>query len=501
MIGLGFRFSAKRYHATPWGRHVNEGAVEWPPSPWRILRALVATWHRKAPDLNDAIVRTLVEKLAGVLPSYRLPPATAAHLRHYMPLYKDKTTLVLDAFLHVDGDVHVAWPVDLAGDERSALATLLDRCGYLGRAESWTEARLLDEVPDADVAPTNGSTADGELVRVLAPVSPDTYAAWREEYVRGMKKNEVAAIPADLFEALHQETSGGKKRWSRLPGTRWVDYRLPFSAVPGRRTTARIRRRRPHVLPTAARFVVASSVRPHLTDCVSVADRVHRTLIKCSDGAAVFLGRSEDGGILQGHRHAMILPEACGRDGRITHVVVCAAMGFDARAQRALDAVRSVWGRGGHEVQLVLAGVGQPEDLGGLDTRAGQSPLLAEARAWVSRTPFVSTRHAKTFKNGRPKIDGDGLQIGSPEHDLRRLLSEAGFSEDVAVRPLSSCGLPGKNVRWLEFHTERSQGGGRRAGTPVGFSVQFAQPVRGPVAMGYGAHFGLGTFQPGSLKT
>ncbi|HFQ89125.1 MAG TPA: type I-U CRISPR-associated protein Cas5/Cas6, partial [Desulfobulbus sp.] len=47
MLAIGFRFIAGRYHATPWGRHVNEAAVEWPPSPWRIVRALAATWHRK----------------------------------------------------------------------------------------------------------------------------------------------------------------------------------------------------------------------------------------------------------------------------------------------------------------------------------------------------------------------------------------------------------------------------------------------------------------------
>jgi len=40
---IELRFPAGRYHATPWGSHVNEGAVEWPPSPWRLLRALIAT--------------------------------------------------------------------------------------------------------------------------------------------------------------------------------------------------------------------------------------------------------------------------------------------------------------------------------------------------------------------------------------------------------------------------------------------------------------------------
>ena len=51
---LAFRFPLGRYHANPWDRAVNEGASEWPPSPWRILRALVATWHTRWPDLPAA---------------------------------------------------------------------------------------------------------------------------------------------------------------------------------------------------------------------------------------------------------------------------------------------------------------------------------------------------------------------------------------------------------------------------------------------------------------
>jgi len=34
---LVLTFPWGRYHANPWGRHVNEGAVELPPSPWRPL--------------------------------------------------------------------------------------------------------------------------------------------------------------------------------------------------------------------------------------------------------------------------------------------------------------------------------------------------------------------------------------------------------------------------------------------------------------------------------
>src|SRR5260221_2417249 len=66
MIAIGLRFLSGRFHATPWGRHVNEGAVEWPPAPWRLLRSLIATCKTRLDDLisrNDAeaILRALAE--------------------------------------------------------------------------------------------------------------------------------------------------------------------------------------------------------------------------------------------------------------------------------------------------------------------------------------------------------------------------------------------------------------------------------------------------------
>src|SRR6516162_8765742 len=107
-ITLKLRFPAGRYHATPWGRHVNEGVPEWPPSPWRILRALIATWRRKCPDLRESAVRRLLEQLLDP-PQSHLPPARVAHPRHYMPLGKKSplelpvapTALVFDTFVAV----------------------------------------------------------------------------------------------------------------------------------------------------------------------------------------------------------------------------------------------------------------------------------------------------------------------------------------------------------------------------------------------------------------
>jgi CRISPR-associated protein Csb2 len=92
---------------------------EWPPSPWRVLRALVSAAY--AEELSVADVEPLIERLRG-LPRYRLPLAVAAHTRHWMLDVDDaghKKTMIFDAFVAVDGGapdprpVTVAWPVDL----------------------------------------------------------------------------------------------------------------------------------------------------------------------------------------------------------------------------------------------------------------------------------------------------------------------------------------------------------------------------------------------------
>ena len=38
-VSVALTFPGGQFHATPWGHHVNEALPEWPPSPWRLLRA------------------------------------------------------------------------------------------------------------------------------------------------------------------------------------------------------------------------------------------------------------------------------------------------------------------------------------------------------------------------------------------------------------------------------------------------------------------------------
>jgi CRISPR-associated protein Csb2 len=512
MLLVEFHAPAGRFHATPWGRHVNEGAVEWPPSPWRFLRALVATWHLKArAEVTEATVRALIDSLAIAPPFFHLPPATQSHTRHYMPIIEgktQKTTKVFDTFIHVGGPVRMAWNVSLAPEASRALALLCERLGYFGRAESLVEARLVADAADFQpnarpLPPEEPVPADCELVRVLCPVPAADYAAWRAQQVatnaaapaakpksRGRKtQTDPAAPPLDLFEALHADTGDLQRAgWALPPGSQFVDYIRParcFDPAPARP------RRVSGTLPTVARFAVSSAVLPRLTRAVSVAERIHQSLVKFSDQAPVFTGKAH-GQPLQGHQHAFIFCEANGPRDAITHVTVHAPMGFDDAPRHALEVLArsGVWGHGGHDLQLVLLGLG---DAGTF----ADCPLFGPAKVWRSLTPFVSTRHPKTHRDGRPKLDADGWWLGSPMQDLRRLLTEAGRPLPTKLEPLDTIPVGSRRLRPLEFQTDRFHGEGRR-GSQAGaaFKLTFAEHVTGPLALGYGAHFGLGLFVP-----
>ena len=139
-----------RYHATPWGRHVNEGVAEWPPSPYRLLRGLYDVWHRKCFELAGDEVRPILEGLANAPPRFFLPGAIASHTRSYLSANtKDPAdkNLVFDPFLVLDRPhaCYLCWPdLELTAPQRQALQLLLRNLNYLGRSESWVKAELWD---------------------------------------------------------------------------------------------------------------------------------------------------------------------------------------------------------------------------------------------------------------------------------------------------------------------------------------------------------------------
>lgn len=523
MISIEFRFPAGRYHATPWNRQVNEGIVEWPPNPWRIARAIISTYYLKMnKEYDDEILRGVVQKL-GSLPVYLLPPASLGHTRHYMPLYGiDKSSMIFDTFVSVKKNERliVSWPYqNLDKKEIEFLSECLKRLQYLGRAESWVEATIVEEeiVPNCVPAEVvNLPEDDLELVDVIVPMSPAEYVEWSDQWNRDHSSKKKNRIPKDIFDALIVETTVLKKDgWNQPPGSKWVQYLRRtdcFDVKPEHRYLHMQENK-----PTVARYQVASQAPPRLTDAISVAERVHTALVSYSDQSRVFTGCDDNKVPLEGHDHAHIFCESnrssrSGIRGEITHVTLFASEGFGKKERKALDMLRKVWGYGGHDIQLVLLGVGEPDDFAGFNQMAGQCPLFVSSREWISRTPFVSTTHPKTKSNGEPKTEETSVRIvgnknvfevqkGSPAHDVLRLLKERGYPEPESIEEVKYTNLAGKDTYWLDFRRERKTGNGKKGPSPpTGFRIRFKDEVKGPIALGFGSHFGLGLFVPDDNK-
>jgi CRISPR-associated protein Csb2 len=79
--------------------------------------------------------------------------------------------------------------------------------------------------------------------------------------------------------------------------------------------------------------------------------------------------------------------------------------------------------------------------------------------------------------------------------ELNRRPWLAEFAESVTIERTFDTLLSGTKTSWMKFRRTRQRGGGRQASTQgYGFRLSFDGPVQGPIALGYGSHFGLGLF-------
>ncbi|SFM58092.1 CRISPR-associated protein Csb2 [Ectothiorhodospira mobilis] len=510
MVTIAFCFPAGRYHATPWGRHVNEAEIEWPPSPWRILRALVATWHRKGASdrYPTAVLDGLVERLSSNLPSYRLPCGVRTHSRHYMPqgrlkTGREDTSLIFDAFLRLDPQAELIanWPHTILEPEQYALLDELTRdLGFLGRAESWVEAwRIESWEGEANCHPSEISMDidTGEMlepVRLMTPRPAEEYATWRNSMIRQhgldakkLKKPQraiLSTLPERFIDTLRLETSDLQQAgWSLPPGTRAVIYQRPsgnFTQDSALRFTKPNR-----VQTTTARLALAGRPLPRLEDAIKIGELARVAAIKNAEKAnggyvpAVLSGHHLP--VDNRHGHAFYLPEDADRDGYIDHILVHAPAGISAEGIRALDRITRLWERDGGEWQILYEGSGTVKDL-------PQSPYLGRARIWTSVTPYLHPWHIK-------KNFGVAEQIA-------RECRQRELPEPVEVKKVERIIVGGKKRRPVHFHRFRSTHKRLTQPDTRGHFVQiiFAKPVDGPLALGFGCHYGLGVFSPGDEK-
>jgi len=492
MLALSFTFPAGRYHATPWDRHVNEGAVAWPPEPWRILRGLIATWHHKLKHSGrhkESTLRSLIESLSQSPPEYTLPAASHSHTRHYMPQFAaGDSKLIFDAFTSVgrNDPLVVIWPqVDLPEDERTLLDELLNVMGYLGRAESWVEARLVNEYPEANCKPGNdaldAATGEihGELVTLYAPLPPADYNALRQRFLPDKKaiKKLGDSLPDNLLDALSVETSTLRKHgWNQPPAARKVSYLRPMDALKPRRA---IRRTSPPPATTAS-FLLVGKPLPRVEDSLRIGELMRMAIMgqakRVFDEDKIppcFSGHDLPKG--SRHRHAFYLPWDGNGDGRIDRLLLHVPDGMDSNQQRVLERLNRLWSRDGSEWRLTLENLGDIA-VGGELTRA--------SAVWESITPYLHPWHVKK-----------SLGI---EDQIRREFRQRGMEEPIHLEQVGEVTTGTSRRRQpIHFHRFRNRRGLTQPDRLGSFwRLTFTAPVNGPLALGFACHFGLGLFGP-----
>lgn len=469
---LAIRFPLGRYHATPWDRSVNEGAAEWPPSPWRLLRALVATWYTRWPDLPAPVLDGLLDML-GDPPSYLTPSARPGHTRHYLPDLSHRkgetgrTDLTLDPFLWLrrDAELLVRWDVDLDGEQRTALAKLAELLPYLGRADSVCDARLLDADPVPDETWWRQGAEGEQTARLLVPARP---------------------VRRDVLE---MSTVDVRKARRAVPaGTVWVSYASSRPAPPGpaREEPTRVQ---------AVRFAVASHVRVRAIHGVLLADAVHqraaRRLADC--GAGDLLG---SGGAATNHQHAHWVPiaDGTGPDAYVKALLVYVPGGLRPVEVAALVRIREVSGQRGARdgddgyqvkglpsVRLLLQAAGPVEHVA--------PELCGPARRWQSLTPYLPVRH---WHSRRQTLAGYLSADVAAELQYREQYRDVAAPSTQGSNP--DDGLPDRWARGYRRYRLDEHLGAARPG--LGLRLDFGQEVLGPLLLGQLSHFGYGIFRP-----
>lgn len=523
-------FPLGRFHATRWNQNPFEDRHgEWPPSPWRLLRALVARWFqyaRETGDEDEAVRNELLEQLAVQPPAFHLPAFTwrgdPAPRQYQMTdvawtdasakaaaYKKPKTTLMVDVFRAVSPADRVVWVwdnVELAPRMANLLGELLKRVLYFGRAE--THCRFaMSTTPPPDISRCELSSTN----KTDAPVLVAT---------PGRQLNLASLLAASDDRLL--------KGRQIPPDTEWRYAHLP--QCPKVKKPATRKAKLPDDL-NVIQFAVGGRVFPKQADWVRVIEKFRGSVLKhaarivsggkCSsyrdlppdlrEKLKLLSGKDGNGHPVQGHQHAyfFLFPDEFGSP---TRLIAYRSARFDANGDQSF------------EVEAILAASREPIFWQGRDPdwslRIVPLPFETPAPAgcrfagaafgkWVSATPFVPPNRRRFRENGRLR-PGETATALLKKALSQALLAMGSPASIIEIQPLNNDGnlLPTRpdqdpnEFTWVTIHEtlsdrrRRLKDRTRRVRPGFDFRIEFSEPVPGPLLVGQSCHFGLGLFVP-----
>jgi CRISPR-associated protein Csb2 len=326
-----------RYGATPWGRSEYEGQVEYPPSPWRLLRAVLSGGFALSgvPEQLPEGLAELVGLLAQYPPTYHLPYGEYGQIRGFRPAYgcepvppletkgyshaQGKRRSFIDSYLQlgIGAALHVAWPANLSAEQERILCACLAGLVYLGRAEYPAIWQVVPSMPEPNCTPDSKGTlsvlccaADGALGGLLT--NPQ------------QARQDGLQVP---------------------PGQQWISYRYEPQRPPAIAGGTRARQ------ANRALFAFLSPYPLPAGAGIAWTDRLHRALLQRAPSSSLFSGQA-GGQPLPEDQRAWYRWDA--QDGSLTLLEVLSPQPFGESEVEALRTLQRLYGRGGVQVPLRL---------------------------------------------------------------------------------------------------------------------------------------------------
>ncbi len=446
--------------------------VEWPPSPWRVYQALVAgsaMERRRAPELEAALrhLETLSPPVvtaprAAVLRAVRasVPDndgdrVLALHAKGKPVAARTKAaklaSLRTRRARRFAGTVTYEWEAsaETAGHFQ-ALGAIARSVSAVGQGIDLALARA--ELLDAPSRPRGvryTPSPDGRLA--LSVPWRGGFDALQMRYRRERTRIDPGRVATRIELSPRSQ---GYRSELELPRVRWAAFTL--------RTPADGR-----LVVDGARTVEVAAMVRHAIGCAAQCAGLGKGAI------SELMGHGGDGRISVqplpnvGYQHA---------DGRIRRVLLVAPECVDE------DVWRSVVSR---LPGAALVAQASGEAVGMLAPIAEPDPMLGryrgEGRCWTSATPVVLPGYDSVRGRARP------------ERSVRRLLRHAGVAESLVERAAFS---RGSSLRGSTHPLSYRRPGHLSRYPCLHLTVEWAVPVRGPLALGAGVGYGLGLLVP-----
>jgi CRISPR-associated protein Csb2 len=457
-----------RYGATPWGRSEYEGQVEYPPSPWRLLRAVLHGGFALSatPEQLPDGVEDLVSLMAQHLPSYHLPYGEYGQIRGFRPAYgcepvspldtkgyshaQGKRRSFIDSYLQLGAGagLHVCWPVDLSAEQERLLTACLAGVSYLGRAEYPALWQVVPTMPEVNCTPDPAGT-----LSVLCCGS--------EAVLEGLMMNPQQA---------RQE---GRQA---PPGQQWVSYRydpqrppvLAGGSEPSQANRALFAFLSPYPLPASAG--------------ITWTDRVHRALLQRVPSSSLFSGLVGGQPLGEDQRAWYRWEE---ENGSLTLLEVLSPQPFSEAEIEALRSLQRLYGRGGVQVPLRLMRLDAASIPTGRMLRTTTPMLLytTPRPGKLHRSPAAQAIQSLLWGLGEQgKLASDSFQW--QEHEDRLAVAHPDRGRIAA--------------RIAEVADEKRVvgRGERKAASSLGYHVELEAEHPLPVlGIGWGRHFGVGRLE------